>query len=86
MPLPDFLDIECPIMQASLGNIQGSAVAIAVSSAGGASRPCDMLTMEPTRTELAVWARPLHGPLKTDGPRLSRAEVHLVKTGGVKPW
>jgi len=51
--LTDFLDIELPIIQAPMAGAQASAMAIAVSNAGGlGSLPCAMLTAEGLRTEL----------------------------------
>jgi len=51
--LTDFLDIELPIIQAPMAGAQASAMAIAVSNAGGlGSLPCAMLTAEGLRKEL----------------------------------
>jgi len=53
MQLTDFLGIELPIIQAPMAGVQGSALAIAVSNAGGlGSIPCAMLTLEALRAEL----------------------------------
>ena len=44
---------ELPIIQAPMAGVQGSALAIAVSEAGGlGSLPCAMLGMDAMRTEL----------------------------------
>ena len=53
MNLTDFLGIELPIIQAPMASAQASAMAIAVSNAGGlGSLPCAMLTAEGLRKEL----------------------------------
>ena len=53
--LRELLGIELPIIQAPMAGVQGSALAIAVSNAGGlGSLPCAMLTPEALRTELAA--------------------------------
>ncbi len=52
------LGTELPIIQAPMAGVQGSALAIAVSNAGGlGSLPCAMLTLEAMRTELTVIRR-----------------------------
>src|SRR5690606_25658480 len=52
--LSDLLGIELPIVQAPMAGAQGSALAIAVSEAGGlGSLPCAMLSPETLREELA---------------------------------
>jgi nitronate monooxygenase len=53
--LEDLLGIELPIIQAPMAGVQGSALAIAVSNAGGlGSLPCAMLTIDGMRAELAA--------------------------------
>lgn len=55
MKLCDLLGIELPIIQAPMAGVQGSALAIAVSNAGGlGSLPCAMLAPEAIRRELAA--------------------------------
>src|SRR5690349_16722224 len=49
------LGIELPIIQAPMAGVQGSALAIAVSNAGGlGSLPCAMLGPDALRAELAA--------------------------------
>ena len=49
------LGIELPIIQAPMAGVQGSELAIAVSSAGGlGSLPCAMLSLDAMRAELAA--------------------------------
>jgi nitronate monooxygenase len=53
MTIQEFLGIELPIIQAPMAGVQGSAMAIAVSNAGGlGSLPCAMLTPDALRSEL----------------------------------
>jgi nitronate monooxygenase len=55
MTLNQVLGIDLPIVQAPMAGVQGSALAIAVSNAGGlGSLPCAMLTPETMRKELAT--------------------------------
>src|SRR4026209_1456367 len=53
MTLESLLGIELPIIQAPMAGVQGSALAIAVSNAGGlGSLPCAMLSPASMRDEL----------------------------------
>jgi nitronate monooxygenase len=55
--LTSFLEIELPIIQAPMAGVQGSALALAVSNAGGlGSLPCAMLTIDAIRREVAAIA------------------------------
>jgi len=55
MDLRGLLGIELPLIQAPMAGAQGSALALAVSNAGGlGSLPCAMLTPEALRAELAA--------------------------------
>lgn len=55
MRLQQLLGISLPIIQAPMAGVQGSAMAIAVSNAGGlGSLPCAMLTTDALRNELAA--------------------------------
>jgi nitronate monooxygenase len=55
MTLRLLLGIELPIIQAPMAGVQGSALAAAVSNAGGlGSLPCAMLSLEALREELAA--------------------------------
>jgi nitronate monooxygenase len=55
MTLQELLGIELPIIQAPMAGAQGSAMAIAVSNAGGlGSLPCAMLAPDAMRKELAA--------------------------------
>jgi nitronate monooxygenase len=53
--LTDLFDIVLPIIQAPMAGAQGSAMAIAVSQAGGlGSQPCAMLSLEQARAEIGI--------------------------------
>ena len=53
--LQALLGIELPILQAPMAGVQGSALALAVSEAGGlGSLPCALLTLDGIRDELAA--------------------------------
>ncbi len=55
MTLQQLLGIELPIIQAPMAGVQGSALAVAVSNAGGlGSLPCATLSLDAIRKELAV--------------------------------
>ena len=55
MTLQQLLGIELPIIQAPMAGAQGSALAVAVSNAGGlGSLPCAMLSLDAMRSELAA--------------------------------
>lgn len=79
----DLLGIELPIIQAPMAGATGSAMAIAVSNAGGlGSLPCAMLTPEQISQEIATFSQASRGPLNlnffchrppaTDGERAIR--------------
>lgn len=55
MTLQRLLGIELPIIQAPMAGVQGSALAVAVSNAGGlGSLPCALLSLDAMRSELAA--------------------------------
>jgi nitronate monooxygenase len=55
MTLKELLGVDLPIVQAPMAGVQGSALAIAVSNAGGlGSLPCAMLSAEGIRKEIAA--------------------------------
>ena len=55
MRLQQLFGIDLPIIQAPMAGVQGSALAVAVSNAGGlGSLPCAMLTVDGIRQELAT--------------------------------
>jgi nitronate monooxygenase len=55
MILQELFGIELPILQAPMAGVQGSAMAVAVSNAGGlGALPCAMLSLDAMRNELAA--------------------------------
>src|SRR3954447_2862629 len=55
MTLQALLGVDLPIIQAPMAGVQGSALAVAVSNAGGlGSLPCAMLGIDAMRKELAA--------------------------------
>ncbi len=55
MTLQSLVGVELPIIQAPMAGVQGSALAVAVSNAGGlGSLPCALLGPDALRTELAA--------------------------------
>src|SRR5262245_39219917 len=55
MNLQSLVGVELPIIQAPMAGVQGSALAVAVSNAGGlGSLPCAMLSIDAVRQELAA--------------------------------
>lgn len=89
MNLQNFLGIELPVIQAPMAGVQTSALAIAVSNAGGlGSLPCAMLTPDALRAELAALAaqtsRPYnvnffcHTPAAPDAAREARWHAALA--------
>jgi len=61
------LDIELPIIQAPMAGVQGSALAIAVSNAGGlGSLPCAMLSVEALGDELTALKAGARGPFNVN--------------------
>ena len=60
MTLQQLIGVELPIIQAPMAGVQGSALAIAVSNAGGlGSLPCAMLGLDAMRSELAAIRSPV---------------------------
>ncbi|MDD1016794.1 NAD(P)H-dependent flavin oxidoreductase [Pseudomonas rubra] len=65
--LLDLLGIDLPILQAPMAGSTGSAMAIAVSNAGGlGSLPCATLSPEQIRAELQAFAEASRGPLNVN--------------------
>lgn len=65
--LRDLLGIELPIVQAPMAGVQLSALAVAVSNAGGlGSLPCAMLGPDALRAELAAIVAQTHRPFNVN--------------------
>ncbi len=63
MTLRDFIGIDLPVVQAPMAGVQGSALAIAVSNAGGlGSLPCALLSPDGMRAELSALTRSTSRP------------------------
>ena len=55
MTLRELLGVELPLIQAPMAGVQGSALAVAVSSAGGlGSLPCALLALDAIKSELSA--------------------------------
>ncbi|WP_219220120.1 NAD(P)H-dependent flavin oxidoreductase [Variovorax boronicumulans] len=89
MNIRELFGIDLPIVQAPMAGVQGSAMAVAVSNAGGlGSLPCAMLTPETLRSELqaitAQTTRPwnlnffCHTPPVPDAAREARWRAALA--------
>jgi nitronate monooxygenase len=67
MTFAELAGIELPIVQAPMAGIQGSALAIAVSRAGGlGSLPCAMLSIDAMRQELRAIRAATDGPFNVN--------------------
>jgi nitronate monooxygenase len=67
MTLCDLLGVELPIIQAPMAGVQGSALAVAVSNAGGlGSLPCAMLDLDGIRRELDAIRRQTTQPFNVN--------------------
>ncbi len=67
MTLQQLLGIDLPVIQAPMAGVQDSALAIAVSNAGGlGSLPCAMLGTDALRAELDAIRRTAHGPVNVN--------------------
>jgi len=67
MTLQQLLGTELPIIQAPMAGVQGSALAVAVSNAGGlGSLPCALLSLDAMRGELAAIAAQTAKPVNVN--------------------
>jgi nitronate monooxygenase len=63
MRITEILGIELPVIQAPMAGVQGSALAIAVSNAGGlGSLPCALLSVQDMQRELSVMREQITRP------------------------
>lgn len=91
MTLQQLLGIELPIIQAPMAGVQGSALAVAVSNAGGlGSLPCAMLGLEAMRDELstikAQTDRPFNVNFFCHVPPTPNAEREAVWRATLSPY
>ncbi|MBM3106253.1 nitronate monooxygenase [Pseudomonas sp. V1] len=89
--LLDLLGIELPILQAPMAGSTGSAMAIAVSNAGGlGALPCATLSLEQLRAELQVFKQACNGPLNVNffchQPPLPDPERDAAWKQALKPY
>lgn len=89
--LQHLLGIELPIIQAPMAGVQGSALAIAVSNAGGlGSLPCAMLSVEAMRSELAAiraaTAKPFNVNFFCHAPPVPSAEREAAWRAALAPY
>jgi len=85
------LGIELPIIQAPMAGVQGSALALAVSNAGGlGSLPCAMLSLEAMREELVRLrtgtTRPFNVNFFCHKPPVSNAEREATWRAALAPY
>jgi nitronate monooxygenase len=90
MTLVRLLGIELPIIQAPMAGVQGSALALAVSSAGGlGSLPCAMLSLDAVRNELSATsqtARPFNVNFFCHTPPAFDAEREAIWKAALSPY
>jgi len=89
--LQSLLGIDLPIIQAPMAGVQGSALALAVSNAGGlGSLPCAMLSLETMREELSVLqartSRPFNVNFFCHAPPAPSAEREAAWRGALAPY
>ena len=91
MTLQQLLGIELPIIQAPMAGVQGSALAVAVSDAGGlGSLPCAMLSLDAMRDELAAIKAQTDKPFNVNffchAPPTPRAEREAAWQATLAPY
>jgi nitronate monooxygenase len=91
MTLQRLLGIELPIIQAPMAGVQGSALAIAVSNAGGlGSLPCAMLSIDAMRNELmtikANTSKPFNVNFFCHAPPAPSAEREAAWRAALAPY
>ena len=91
MTLRQLLGIDLPVIQAPMAGVQGSALAVAVSNAGGlGSLPCAMLSIEALRDELAAIGRQTAKPFNVNffchAPPAASAEREAAWRASLAPY
>jgi nitronate monooxygenase len=86
-----FLGIELPIIQAPMAGVQGNALAVAVSNAGGlGSLPCAMLSLDAMRNELAAIRAQTNKPFNVNffchAPSTPSAEREAAWRAALAPY
>jgi nitronate monooxygenase len=86
MTLRELLGIELPIIQAPMAGVQGSALAVAVSNAGGlGSLPCALLDADGMRRELSTIRAQTRKPFNVNFFCHAQPEVDVAR-GGAPSW
>jgi nitronate monooxygenase len=90
-PLQRLLGVELPIIQAPMAGVQGSALAVAVSNAGGlGSLPCAMFGVDAIRTELAAIkaqsSKPFNVNFFCHSPPMPSAEREAAWRAALSPY
>ena len=91
MTLQQLLGVELPIIQAPMAGAQASALAVAVSNAGGlGSLPCAMLSRDMMQTELAAVARGTRKPFNVNffchAPPASDPDAEAAWRAALSPY
>lgn len=91
MTLRQLLGIELPIIQAPMAGVQGAALAVAVSNAGGlGSLPCALLSRDAIRGELAAIAAQTAKPINVNffchAPPAFSAEREAAWKAALSPY
>ena len=91
MTLQQLLGTTLPIIQAPMAGVQGSALAVAVSKAGGlGSLPCAMLSRDAMRGELAAIAAQTANPINVNffchTPPAFDAEREAIWKAALSPY
>lgn len=91
MTLQELLGIELPIIQAPMAGVQGCAMAVAVSNAGGlGSLPCAMLSLDAMRNELTAIKAQTNKPFNVNffchAPPTASAEREAVWRASLAPY
>ncbi|HEY0514743.1 MAG TPA: nitronate monooxygenase [Thermoanaerobaculia bacterium] len=91
MKLQELFGIQIPILQAPMAGVQGSALAVAVSNAGGlGALPCAMLSLDALRRELAAiraqTSRPYNVNFFCHTPPAASAEREAAWRAALAPY
>jgi nitronate monooxygenase len=91
MTLQQLVGVELPIIQAPMAGVQGNALAVAVSNAGGlGSLPCAMLSPDAMRKELAAikaqTSKPLNVNFFCHAPPTPSAEREAAWRAALAPY
>ena len=86
MTLQQLLGIELPIIQAPMAGVQGTAMAVAVSNAGGlGSLPCALLSLDAIRAELSAIAAQTAKPINVNFPISAASPAFPLAASAMAP-